>query len=156
MPIMLSTFYADEPDADGYGWMTEQHVDQLGKIYDVQYFGLVGGAAGRLAERATELSAEIKANEIRANLSLVVIAGSVAAVTFSYSTVAQNAAVFRDAYASLEGVSAVMLGDYLATLTDGQLQTAFGMDAGQVTDLRADKLTPAVAAAATIRATTGA
>jgi hypothetical protein len=48
-----------------------------------------------------------------------------------------------------------MIGDFLSSLTDGQLQTIFSMTAGQVTTLRSTKLTPAATAAATIRAATG-
>jgi hypothetical protein len=49
-----------------------------------------------------------------------------------------------------------MIGDFLSTLTNAQLQTLFSMTSGQVTTLRSSKLTPAASAAATIRAATGA
>ena len=48
-----------------------------------------------------------------------------------------------------------MMGDLLATLTDAQLRTAFGITQAQVVTLRANKLTPASEAATAMRAMTG-
>lgn len=156
MPIVTSTFTANETQADGRAWIDEKHTDQLGQVYEVLYLGARGAAATNMAARATALSAQITSAEITANVTAISTLGSAAPVTTNYSTVAQNAAALRDFYRVATQTQAVMIGDYMAARTDVQLQVAFSLSAAQVTTLRTNKLTPAASAAATVRATTGA
>jgi hypothetical protein len=50
----------------------------------------------------------------------------------------------------------VMVGDYLNTLTNNQLATAFNITTGEAATLRTNKLEPAATIASGIRAATGA
>lgn len=93
--------------------------------------------------------------EIASNISSVETIGSLATPTFQYSTVAANVAALRAAYAVATQLQAVMMGDYLNSLTDAQLEAAFGLTATQVTTLRTNKLGPAATLAASIRASAG-
>lgn len=94
--------------------------------------------------------------EIDRNLQQIKSLGSLAAVTLVASTAAQNASALRAAYATASKLEAIMIGDYLSTLTDTQLQNAFGLTPTQVTNLRTNKLTPAASTASTIRSAVGA
>jgi len=108
-----------------------------------------------LAAYAGQLNTDITAAEV--NRKSPTSGGwSAATMTFVYSTAGQMRTALREAYRNATRVEAVMIGDFLSSLTDGQLQTLFGLTAGQVTTLRTSKLTPAATAAASIRATTGA
>ena len=109
-----------------------------------------------VAQIIARRAADIVQKEIDANIASVMLSGSLAAYTLDNSTAAQNFAALREAYRSATQTQAVMVGDFLSSLTNNQLQNAFGMTAGQVTTLRDNKLTPAATAAATIRAAAGA
>lgn len=106
--------------------------------------------------RIAAIEAADTANEIASNVADVTTNGSLASPTLLYSTAAANFAALRAAYLIATRVEAIMIGDFLSTLTNAQLQAAFGLTAGQVTTLRSNKLTPAATLAASIRATTGA
>jgi hypothetical protein len=155
--IVSSIIAEDARQADGRRWIAERHTDQLGLAYEFRY--LVAASADAVAlmtARVAIINADLTAREIAANLAAVATLGSQAVPTFSYSTVAQNVAALRAAYASATQQQAIFAGEYLGSLTDAQLQSAFGLTAAQVTTLRASKLTPAASAAATIRAAAGA
>jgi hypothetical protein len=156
MSIVSSIIAATDTQKDGRKWIRELHTDQVGVQYVRTY--LAGGAddtAAALAAYAVILAANITASEIAANLSAVLTAGSLAVPTFVYSTQSANLTALRAAYLISTRTEAIMIGDFLSSLTDGQLQTIFAMSAGQVTTLRSNKLTPAATLAASIRSAVG-
>jgi hypothetical protein len=157
MTIVSSVTASDSPQKDGRRWIEDHFTDQTGKVY-MQMILVAADfdAAADLPTRAANLDASLAASEIASNIDDVLTNGSLATPTLIYSTAAQNFAALRALYSSATQLQAIMAGDFLSTLTNGQLQTAFGLTAGQVTTLRTNKLTPAANAAATIRATTGA
>jgi len=154
--IVSSVIAAADLQRDGRTWVREHHVDSLGAIYERIYLAAVGfNIAAALAAYPAILLASLTAGEIANNLSQVVTLGSLATVQFVYSTVAQNVAALRVAYAVATQEQAVMMGDYLNTLSSAQLQAAFGLTAGQVTTLKTNKLTPATTLATSIRTAAG-
>ncbi len=156
MTIASSIVAADSAQADGRRWIRELHTDQVGKIYERNYLTTaLADVQAALASYATQLAINIQAMEIADNIGQISTLGSLAAPNLVYSTTAQNAAALRDAYRTATQTQAIMIADFLSTLTNAQLQTAFGLSAGQVTTLRTNKLTPAVSLATSIRATTG-
>ena len=157
MPIVSSVLIEHSPQRDGRFWSGERHTDQLGVAYEFHSLLAAGtDATAVMNGRVAGLNAQLIANEIAANLAGVETTGAQFAPTFSYSTVAQNAAAVRAAYATMTQTQAIFTGEFLGSLTDAQLQSAFGLTAGQVTTLRTNKLTPAATQAATIRAAVGA
>jgi hypothetical protein len=113
-------------------------------------------ANGQLSARAAAITGQQAADEISANVQAVLSDGSLASLTFDYSTLAQNRGALRTAYATATRLSAIMIGDFLNTLTNAQLQSAFGISSAQATSLQTNKLAPAASLAASIRAATGA
>ena len=157
MPIVSAAITAVNPQADGRRWVTEAHTDQLGTIYTVSYLaGASDDLQAAMTARMASLGADLTNGEITANINAILLNGSLAALSFNYSTPLQNRAALRQAYQGASRQDAIMIGDFLSSLTDAQLQTAFGLTAGQVATLRANKLTAAASAAAAIRAATGA
>lgn len=160
MPIQSSAIADFARQHDDRVWVREAQIDQFGADRGVAYLADAGitrvTALATALARVAQINAGIIAAEISANLASVLSMGSLATVTIMDSNVAANVAVLRAAYAVATQVQAIMIGDYLSTLTNVQLQNAFGMTAGQVTTLRTNKLTPAATAAATIRAAVGA
>ena len=154
--IVSSSILADLRQIDGRRAIQELHTDSVGRQYSNLYLATaLLDATAQLAINASTLLAQMVAAEIAANIDSVSTIGSLASPTFVYSTVAANVAALRAAYALATRSQVIMMGDFLASLTDGQLQTAFGLTAGQVTTLRTNKLTLAATAAATIRAASG-
>lgn len=95
-------------------------------------------------------------HEIEDNVNDIKANGSLATVTLINSTAGQNATALRAAYGVASKLEAIMIGDYLNTLTDAQLQAAFSLSAAQVTNLRNNKLIPAANTASAVRAAVGA
>jgi hypothetical protein len=108
-----------------------------------------------LAGQVTLIAEALRAQEISQNIAEIVTLGELATPRLLYSTAAQNFAVLREAYQTAARIEAVMMADFLSSLSNAQLQAAFGMTAGQVTTLRTNKLTPAATLADQIRASTG-
>lgn len=134
----------------------EVFTDQIGVVYQRTYLAArFFNATSQLAADAIQLAADIQAAEIAGNVADVLANGSLATPHLNYSTAAQNFAALRTAYAIAGNGAAVMIGDFLNTLTSAQLQAAFGLTAGQVTTLRTNKLQPAATLAASWRASTG-
>jgi hypothetical protein len=156
MAIASSVFAKGQPQGDGRVWVYETHTDQLGGKY---YFSYLASAATDpqpiLTARANQLETDLAFAEVAANASSIVDNGSLATLSFNHSTAGQLRAALRALYASAQRATAIMIGDFLSSLSDAQLQAAFGMTAGQVANLRTNKLTPAANAAATIRAASG-
>lgn len=157
MSIVSSAITADNPQKDGRRWISELHTDQLGLKYPFSYLApnAAWDAIATMNARVATINANLTASEIASNVAQVLLLGSLASPVLNYSTAAANFASLRTAYATATQVQAVMIGDFLSSLTDVQLETAFGFTLTQVTTLRSTKLTPAATAAATIRATTG-
>jgi len=141
---------------DGRVWVTEQHTDQLGVTYVIVYLAHDPSIiAAHLATSATNVWAQLVAAEMANNINLVESLGKFATPTTIYSTPAANAAMLPIVYGAATQVQAIMIGDYLNTLTSLQLENTFGWTAAQVAALQANWLVPAAAAAATIRAAVG-
>jgi hypothetical protein len=156
MSIVSSVIARNDVQADGRRWIYEIHKDQAGVEHYRSYLAAAGfDTAAALAAYATQCWADIQASEISQNISQVTTLGSLATTTLVYTTAAANFAALRVAYQTATQDQAIMIGDFLSSLTNGQLQTAFGMTAGQVTTLRTNKLTPAATLAASIRASVG-
>lgn len=134
----------------------EIHLDAAGVAHQVTYQAKIGDdLVAAMNAHATDLGTNLEMAEVAANVLGVTTLGSTFSPTFAFSTVAENVAALRLAYASATQDQAVMIGDYLSGLTNAQLQSAFGLTAGQVTTLRTNKLTPAANVAASIRASIG-
>lgn len=156
MSIVSSEILEDAAQKDGRRWIRELHIDQVARQYIRIYLTTAAAdAAAALAAFAIQLAADLIVMEILSNIADVTSNGSLATISLVYSTAAQNRAAGRAAYQNSTRVEAVMIGDFLSSLTDGQLQTIFSMTAGQVTTLRTNKLTPAATTAAAIRAAAG-
>lgn len=134
----------------------ETHTDLAGVRHDLVSWAEAGAdLTAAMNSHAVDLGISLELYEVRANISGVTSLGSLFSPTFVYSTVAESVAALRLAYQAASNIQAVMIGDFLSSRTDVQLQTAFGLTAGQVTTLRTNKLTPAANIAASIRANTG-
>lgn len=156
MGIVSSSLVSAGAQKDGRFWVTETHVDQLGLKYVYQYLAATGtDTAAILAARAPQITQQLDDNEVAANVANIIANGSLATLTFSYSTATELRTAGRVAYATATLVQAVMIGDFLSSLSDAQLQNIFNMTAVQVTTLRANKLTLAAATATEIRAAAG-
>lgn len=156
MANIASSSFEASAQADGRKTVHEIHTDLAGLTHDIVYTALSSDSLlAALSAHADDLGVNLELDEVRANVYGVMTLGSLFAPTFIYSTVAENVAGLRLAYLTATRIEAVMMGDFLSTLTNGQLQAAFGLTAGQVTNLRTNKLTPAANLAASIRATSG-
>lgn len=108
-----------------------------------------------LAAQVSAISISLRDGEIAQNISEIITLGKFATPRLRYSSAAQNFAALRLVYELSSRIEAVMIGDFLGSLTDAQLRTAFSMTQAQVTTLRANKLTPATTLADQIRASAG-
>lgn len=154
--IVSSIVVGSTVQRDGRLSVDERHTDSNGAAWNYGWLAPGGTDPNTfLATHASAILAQLNAGEIAANVAQVMTFGSLAVVSTAYSTNAQNLAALRTAYQSASQLQAIMVGDFLSSLTDGQLQSIFGMTAGQVTTLRANKLTPAANTASAIRAAAG-
>ena len=155
---IVSSIIADiAVQIDGRKWVRELHTDNIAVKWERNYLaGALDDLNAALAAYAVILAANITAQEIASNVSAVASIGSLAVPTFVYSTTGQNLTALRAAYAVSTQQQAIMIGDFLSSLTDGQLQTIFSMSGPQVTSLRSAKLTPAATLASSIRSASGA
>ena len=153
---MTSSYTIGHLQADGRRYVKETHTDGFGDIVEIEY-GPVAALdynAVMLA-RAGALDAEKINGEINKNIANVMTSGSLASTVFKYSAKADNIGPLREAYRSATREACIMIADYLATLTDAQLRSIFGKTQAEVTVLRTEKLTPAIALANNIRAAGG-
>lgn len=156
MAIVSSVIVEDSAQRDGRRWIRERHTDQVGQRYEFPWMAAAAqDATAVMNARVASINAGLITNEVARNVSDVLANGSLASPALTYSTAAQSYAGLRAAYLNATRVDAVMIGDFLSSLTSGQLQTAFSMTSGQVTTLRTNKLTPAAALASSIRTSTG-
>lgn len=154
--ITTSQVVSDDVQADGSRVVRERHVDSTGRDFLVHYEVLSDySAPGALAAHAATLLAGEVARETADNIADILNNGSLATVTLLYVTAAQLQTALRDAYRTATRLQAIMIADYLSTLTNAQLQTLFGLTAAQATTFRTNKLTPAATTASAIRAAVG-
>lgn len=154
--IVASSITAQTPQRDGRIAVDERHTDNIGAVWNNGYLAkATDDLNALLSSHATSIAAQLNAGEIAANVDQVTTYGSLAVIRLNYSTQAQGLAALRTAYQNATQLQAVMIGDFLSSLTDAQLQNIFSMTAGQVTTLRANKLTPAANTASAIRAAAG-
>lgn len=125
-------------------------------LYEFSWMaGAKDDAAATMNARVATINASLVINEVAANVADVLANGSLASPQLVYSTAAQNVAGLRAAYATATREDAIMIGDFLDTLTNAQLATAFGITVGQAATLRTNRLDPAAALAASIRSMAG-
>lgn len=119
----------------------------------------LAGAGDNLATALSAYAAllldVLRDREIDANIASILDNGSLATITLQHSTAAQNRTALREAYRTATRVQAVMIGDYLNTLTNNQLATAFNITTGEAATLRTNKLEPAATIASGIRSAAG-
>lgn len=156
MSIVSSIIAATDTQKDGRRWVRELHTDQAGVQYLRTYLaGDKDDLNAAMSAYAVILASTINLAEIASNVAAVTANGSLATISLVYSTAAENRVAGRSAYLNAARQDAIMIGDFLSSLTDLQLQTIFSMTVGQVTTLRTNKLTPAASLAASIRAAAG-
>lgn len=153
MPIISSAVERDLPQIDGRRQITERHVDHVGVEHDNCYTAEADfDATAQLAESARKLSAQLATAEIQENMRQIQAVGSLARTTFVYASTFDNIAAVQAAAMRASLVGTIMIADYLAQYPDDRLQAAFGLSVEQMKALRDSKLTPAIVAAANIRA----
>lgn len=156
MSIAASSIAEIATQRDGRRWIVERFIDNVGIAWFRRYLApAVFDIVAQLALDAAQIDADIKAAEIAANVAQVTTFGSLAVIVMNYTTASANLAALRQAYQIATQLQAIMIGDFLSTLTDAQLQSIFNLTAAQVTTLRTNKLTPAANTAAAIRAAAG-
>ena len=158
MPIVASVTEDVALQADGRSYVRERHTDH-GDVDHVRIWLAEATAdlPAALAEYAALLPETLKQAEIEKNIDLAKTQGSLAkpSITAVHMTVQEGGAALRAYYkTSVEG-EAILIGDYLNTLTNQQLMNAFQINATQAANLRANKLVPAAEKAAAVRAETG-
>jgi hypothetical protein len=156
MTIAASETVSVSVQAGGRRYVHERHTDHLGVAHERTWLaGAADNLADALAVYAAKLAQALRAREIDANIATIIVNGSAAIVTFNHSTAAENRTALRMKYRVATRLEAIMIGDFLNSLTNAQLQTIFGMTNTQVNALRTNKLQPAATAAATIRTAAG-
>ena len=131
--------------------------DDLGVVHGprVEFRPPVEVVATFLAEQVAIMLVSLRDHEIAQNVGEIVTLGELAMPRLLYSTAAQNFTALRAVYQGATRIEAVMIADFLSSLTDAQLRSAFSMTQSQVITLRANKLTPAATLADQIRASIG-
>jgi hypothetical protein len=156
MAIVSSVIADDAVQHDRRRWISEHHTDHMGITHVITYLADADfDAAAALTTNAVTAEAVLRDQEIAQNVANIITNGRFADVTLDYSTAAQNRAGLRQAYQPAVRTEAIMIGDFLNTLTDAQLQNVFNLTAPQVATLRNNRLIPAASLADSIRATTG-
>jgi hypothetical protein len=157
MTIASSETVSVSTQRDGRRYVLERHIDHLGVAHERTWLaGAADNLAAALSAYATTLLEILRDREISANIASILSDGSLATITLQHSTAGENRTALRDAYRTVTRVEAVMIGDYLNTLTNNQLATAFGITTGEAATLRTNKLEPAATIASGIRSATGA
>jgi hypothetical protein len=156
MAIISSAIVEDSRQSDGRRWIRERHTDQIGLVYEFAWMAASGqDATAVMTARVADINTGLIANEIASNIADVAANGSLANPVLNYSTAAANFLVLRAVFGLATQLQAVMVGDFLNTLSNAQLASAFGITTGQAATLRTNKLAPAAALAASIRASAG-
>lgn len=142
--------------ADGTSNVRELHTDNLNATYIFDYILDANSDPNvHLAADAITLLTLVPQQEITNNINAVETLGSLATPVFNYSTVANNIAALRQVYLLSTQTQAIMIGDFLNSLTNAQLETAFNLTLQEVTTLRTNYLSPAATTAVSIRSAMG-
>lgn len=156
MPITSSVILKDARPAEGTGMVIAEHIWSDGQRWPAVF---EAHSSENLQARLDAMIAAREAtrveNEINFNINQVLANGSQAVIFVHQSTNAQNLAALRDAYRAATRLEAIMIGDFLSSLTNLVLMNILSMTNAQVNTFRANKLTPAATTAAAIRAATG-
>lgn len=154
--IVSSTITHRNTQLDGRISVRELHIDSLNNNYVFDYMADQNtDQNSHLATSAANIIPQVAILEIASNMASVATFGSLAAPQFNFSTVAANVAALRIIYAGASQAQAIMIGDFLNSLSNAQLQSAFGLTGQQVTNLRANTLSPAAVQATQIRSAVG-
>jgi hypothetical protein len=157
MSIISSTLASVTLQRGGRRRVEEVHTDHIGSKHHRTYLAEAGADVdAALVAFAVTLAGNLRLSEIINNIQEAATRGMFAAITLVHSTAAENGTALRAIYQFATELQAVMIGEYLNTLTNPQLMNVFGMTNTQVNNLRTNKLVPAANAAATIRGSTGA
>lgn len=142
--------------ADGRYNVRELHTDSYGIQYVFDYMADASiNINSHLANDAESLLSSLPVQEIENNIGMIEDLGYLAMPTINYSTVSSNISALRAAYLVSNQNQAIFIGDYLNSLTNTQLETAFNITSSQVVTLRANYLTPAASSASAIRSAVG-
>lgn len=156
MANIISSVLKSFPQKDGRSLVNEVHTDLIGMTHDLGYTAEIGEDQNTtLARHALETGDALNRGEVSGNIGNIMTLGANATFSLLYSTVSENTAALREAYKTAIQAQAVLIGDFLNTLTDQQLMNAFNLTAGQVSSLRTNKLIPAANLATALRASTG-
>lgn len=154
--IISSIVQSNNPQADGRSTIRELHTDSLGVQYTFDYMWDNSiSQTTHLFNNAQSIIPTLAQAEVLSNVAQVTTFGSLAHPVTIYSTSAQNVAVLPAIYAASNQTQAIMLGDYLNSLSDTVLENVFSWTAQQVATLRTNFLAPAAAQATAIRTTAG-
>lgn len=156
MAIVSSQITSNNLEVDGRRRIDELHIDDQGAQFSFTYLADVGvDADAQLASRATALPTMCANSEIALNIANVKRLGSLAVPVFKYSTLTQNAVALSAAYIGATHLEVIMMGDFIASLPDVEIEAALGLTTDQVSTLRTTQLIPAAATAAAIRGAIG-
>jgi len=155
MPILETAIARAEPQRDGRFHVRETHSDGLNS-YEFAYLAEPGtDIAAIAAARVASIDAALIEDDIKRAMQQILSLGSQASIALAHATTAQLRSRIRTRFRNAARTDAVMLGDFLAQLTDAQLAALFGLTLSQVATLRVSKLDPARTAADTLRALVG-
>ena len=158
MPIVSSVTEDVAPQKDGRRYVRERHTDHVGVDHVRTWLADADAdLPAALSAYAAALPEMLKQAEIQKNIDLAKTQGSLAKpyITAVHMTVQEGGAALRAYYKTAVEGEAILIGDYLNTVTDQQLMNAFQINATQAANLRANKLVPAASKAAAVRAETG-
>lgn len=128
MPIVSSIIVEDRAQADGRRHVRERHTDHVGGTHDAVYLAESGAdAEAVMAARVANIEAQLKTNEINANLAKA-LNGETDTFTFQHSTGNENLIALRALFKDSTRWELVTLAHVLhhQNLTNNQLDTLFG------------------------------
>src|SRR5579864_3404309 len=142
--ITSSIVDRDDLQKDGRRWIHELHTDSLGVQHPNVYMAPNAGwdANAQLAGNAANILAALAAAEVASNFAQVEALGSLASPVTHYSTAAQNTAALSATWKTLTQTQAIMIGDYLNTLSLAVLESVFGWTPAQAQNISTTYLIP--------------
>lgn len=154
--VASSQVVQDGAQKDGRCYVTETFNLSNGDVVVSSYLAPKDfDVATHLAATAVQLIADLTSAEINNNVNQVMLLGSLANPVLLFSLAVDNFAALRVAYATMTQVQAVMAADFINTLTNAQISTAFNISLGTAATLRTNRLAPAATIAASIRSAVG-
>lgn len=142
MSIVSSSYVVGVAQRDGRAYVTETHTDNIGLPHVASYLAAVGADyAAIMTARAPRIAAAI------ADVEYLDIVNRASTFVLNYQTKAELAARFRAAYKAATRDELARLAYWLierindGTFTDAQVQSAFGLTAGQYAPLKARAVT---------------